>query len=173
MPSKVKFEIVERIKADLSAADAVWVVDYRGLTVKEADGLRMSIRSQGATLKVYKNSLTELALKDLGLPELGQVLDGPSAFVFATGDPVASAKALKTYARTNPKLEFKGGLLDGQVMSVDQMQAIADLPSREELIAKLLGTMKNPLSRVVHVLNGPMSSFARVVNAIASQSDAA
>ena len=174
MPSKLKFDIVDRIKADLTASDAVWVVDYRGLTVKEAEALRINIRNLGASLKVYKNSLTELALKELDLPELGDVLEGPSAFVFASGDPVASAKALKDFAKANTKLELKGGLLNGRVMTTDQVQAVADLPSREELIARLLGTIKAPLSGVAQVLNGPMSAFARVVGAIqdqAAQSD--
>ncbi|MDR2957810.1 MAG: 50S ribosomal protein L10, partial [Coriobacteriales bacterium] len=111
MPSKAKYEAVEQIKADLNSADAIWVVDYRGLTVKEAEELRASIRAQNAKLKVYKNSLTQLALQDLGLPSLGPILEGPSAFVFVTGDPVASAKAIKTFAKANPKLELKGGLL--------------------------------------------------------------
>ena len=173
MPSKLKFDIVDRIKADLAASDAVWVVDYRGLTVKEAEALRINIRSLGASLKVYKNSLTELALKELDLPALGEVLEGPSAFVFATGDPVASAKALKDFARTNTKLELKGGLLNGRVMAAEQVQAVADLPSREELISRLLGTMKAPLSGVAQVLNGPMSAFARVVGAIQGQTDQA
>jgi len=173
MPSKAKFDSVEKIKADLSQADAVWIVDYRGLTVKEAENLRHNIRNIGASIKVYKNSLTELALNSLGMPDLSEVLAGPSAFVFATGDPVASAKALKDYARTNSKLKLKGGLLNGQVMSAAQVQAVADLPSREELIAKLLGTMQNPLTGAVRVLNGPMSAFARVVGAIRDQAEAA
>ena len=169
MPSKAKFDALEKIKADLSTADVIWVVDYRGLTVKETEALRTNIRSQGAKLKIYKNSLTELAVKDLGLPDLGEMLEGPSAFVFATGDPVASAKAIRNYARTNSKLELKGGLLNGQLMSVSQVEAVADLPSREELIAKLLGTIQNPLTSVVQVLNGPMSSFARVLGSIHDQ----
>ncbi|MCL2137345.1 MAG: 50S ribosomal protein L10 [Coriobacteriia bacterium] len=173
MPNQAKYEAVSQIKSDLSSSDAIWIIDYRGLTVKEAEELRGNIREQGAFLKVYKNSLTELAVKDLGLPDFGEILEGPSAFVFATGDPVASAKALKDYARNNPKLELKGGLLNGQIISVDQVQAVADLPSREELIAKLLGTIKNPLSSVVQVLNGPMSSFARVLASIRDQEGAA
>lgn len=173
MPSQAKYEAVEQIKADLSEASAVWIVDYRGLTVKEAEALRVSIRSQGARLKVNKNSLTELALRELDLPDLGELLIGPSAFVFASGDPVASAKALKTFAAANPKLELKGGLMDGQVMGADQLRAVADLPSREELLARLLGTMQNPMAGVVRVLNGPMSALARVLGAIRDQSEAA
>jgi large subunit ribosomal protein L10 len=173
MPSKAKYDAVEQIMADLRSADAVWIVDYRGLTVKEAEALRLNIRSQGASLKVYKNSLTELALKALEMPDLGDMLIGPSAFVFAAGDPAASAKAIKAYAAANPKLELKGGLLDGNLMSAEQVKAVADLPTRDELIAKLLGTMQNPLAGMARVLNGPMSAFARVVGAIRDQSEAA
>ncbi|MDR2196807.1 MAG: 50S ribosomal protein L10 [Coriobacteriales bacterium] len=172
MPNQAKRQQVERIKDEISAAEVIWVVDYRGLTVKATEELRGIIRAEGALLKVYKNSFTELALADLGYPSLGAVLEGPSAFVFANGDPVASAKALRTYAKSNPNLEIKGGLLNKSVVSADQVLAIASLPSREELIAKLLGTIKNPLSGIVQVLNGPTSQFVRTVNAIAEKAAA-
>ncbi|MCL2339928.1 MAG: 50S ribosomal protein L10 [Actinomycetia bacterium] len=172
MPNPAKYAAVAEIKTDLQTADGVWVVDYRGLTVKESENLRASIRELGASLKVYKNSLTTLALKDLELPDLGNALVGPSAFIFASGDPVAAAKVLKTYAKANPKLQFKGGLLNGQVLDADQVQAIADLPSREELLARLVGAIKNPLSGVVQVLNGPMSALARAIGAIRDQAAA-
>jgi large subunit ribosomal protein L10 len=169
MPNQAKVAMVAEITSALSGADAVWVIDCRGLTVKQSEELRGNIRAQGASLKVYKNSLTERALADAGLPELGEVLEGPSAFVFVSGDPVASAKALKTFAKGNENLQIKGGLLNKAVVSADQVKAIADLPSREELIAKLLGTVKNPLSGIVHVLNGPNSKFVRTLNAIAEK----
>jgi len=173
MPSKAKFAALDQIKDDLRQASAIWVVDYRGLTVKQTEELRAGIRAQGASIRIYKNSLTELALKELEMPELGDVLEGPSAFIFAAGDPVASAKVVKSFARTNNKLVVKGGLLDGRVMTAEQVQAVADLPSREELIARLLGTMKAPLSGIAQVLNGPMSAFARVLGAISDQKEAA
>jgi large subunit ribosomal protein L10 len=166
MPNQAKVQLVEKIKEDVSAADAVWVVDYRGLTVKDAETLRAQIRAQGATLKVYKNSFTERALADLGYPSLGEVLEGPSAFVFVSGDPVASAKAIKAYAKTNQNLEIKGGLLHQAIMSADQVKAIADLPSREELIAKLLGTIRSPLTGIVQVFNGPASALVRTLQAL-------
>jgi large subunit ribosomal protein L10 len=169
MPSAAKKEALAQIKSDFQAADAVWVVDYRGLSVKEAENLRGAIRNQDASMKVYKNSLTEIALKELELPALAEVLEGPSAFVFVSGDPVASAKALKTFAKSNPKLELKGGLLDGAVMSRTQIEAIADLPSREQLIAKLLGTIRNPLSSVVSVLNEVPAKLVRTIGAIADK----
>jgi len=166
MPTQAKMDLVTQIKDEFSAADAVWVVDYRGLTVKEAEALRGQIRAQGASFKVYKNSFAERALSDLDLPNLGEVLQGPSAFVLVSGDPVASAKVLKTFAKGNNKLEIKGGLLNKGLVTAIQVQAIADLPSREELIAKMLGTIKNPLSSIVQVLNGPTSQFVRTVQAI-------
>ncbi|MDR0308418.1 MAG: 50S ribosomal protein L10 [Coriobacteriales bacterium] len=169
MPSSAKFEAVDRIKTDIQNADVIWVVDYRGLTVKAVEELRSNVRGVDACMKVYKNSLTEFALQDLDLPSLGTILEGPSAFIFAKGDPVASAKALKTFAKANPALEIKGGLLTGAIMAAEQVHAIADLPSREELIAKLLGTMKNPLSGIVHVLNGPASAMVRTLGAIAEK----
>ena len=151
----------------------MWVVDYRGLTVKESEALRRSIREADAVMKVYKNSLVELALKELDMPSMGDVLAGPSAFVFADGDPVASAKALKDFAKANENLVIKGGIMDGAFVDAEAVEKIAALPSREELIAKLLGTIQNPLQQIVRVLNGPMESFARVVSAIEDQKNAA
>ncbi|MDR2491931.1 MAG: 50S ribosomal protein L10 [Coriobacteriales bacterium] len=169
MPNAEKVKTVAEIKADIEAADAIWVVDYRGLTVKQSEALRGIIRQQGATFKVYKNSFTERALGELGLPALGAVLEGPSAFVFVSGDPVNSAKALKDFAKANNALEIKGGLLGSSLVDASQIKAIADLPSREELIAKLLGTMNNPMSSLVRVLNGPATQFVRTLQAVAEK----
>jgi large subunit ribosomal protein L10 len=169
MPNSAKIELVSRIKEDLAAADAVWVVDYRGLSVKQAEELRARIREQGAALKVYKNSFTERALADLEFPSLGTVLEGPSAFVFVSGDPVASAKTIKTFAKENESLEVKGGLLNREVVTADQIRAIADLPSREELIARIIGSIRSPLVGVVQVLNGPASKLVRTLNAVAGK----
>lgn len=169
MPNATKELQVARIKDEIAASDAVWVVDYRGLTVKQSEALRGVIREQGAAMKVYKNSLTERAFDALDLPSMGEILEGPSAFVFVTGDPVASAKAIKTFAKSNETLEVKGGILDGKVISADQLKAIADLPSREELLAKLLGSIQNLMVKVVRVLNGPAEKFVRTLAAIAEE----
>ncbi len=173
MPNVQNQETLVSIKEDLQDVQAMWVVDYRGLTVKEIQQLRRDIREADAVMKVYKNTLMNLALKELELPEMGDVLSGPSAFVFAAGDPVASAKAIKEFAKKNENLEIKGGIMDGQFYDAAQVEAIAALPSREELIAKLLGTISNPLVKTVRVLNGPMEAFARCVSAIADQKNAA
>ncbi|MDR2672721.1 MAG: 50S ribosomal protein L10 [Coriobacteriales bacterium] len=167
MPNPEKVKTVAQIKEDIQSADVVWVVDYRGLSVKQAEELRRRIRAEDAAYRIYKNTFTIRALDELDYPELGEVLQGPSAFVFANGDPVGSAKALKAFAKENEVLKIKGGLLDGAVLSAKQVEAIAELPSREELVARLLGTISRPLSGLVYVLNGTQQQFVRALKAIA------
>lgn len=173
MPNVHNQETLVKIKEDLQGVNAMWAVDYRGLTVKEIQALRNAIREADASLKVYKNTLMHIALEELELPSLDAVLEGPSAFVFAGEDPVASAKAIKDFAKKNPNLVIKGGMMDGSFVDAAQVDAIASLPSREELIAMLLGTISNPLVKTVRVLNGPMEAFARCVSAIGDQKNAA
>lgn len=173
MPNKHNIDNVAKIAEDLEGISAMWVIDYRGLTVKEVEALRRSIREADAKMGVYKNTLMRLALENAELPELGDILSGPSAFVFAVGDPVASAKAIKDFAKKNENLVIKGGMMDGVAYGAAEVEAIAALPSREELIAKLLGTISNPMVKMVRVCNGPMEYFARAVSAIADQKSAA
>jgi large subunit ribosomal protein L10 len=173
MPNANKEQAIAEIRTVVEASDALWVVDYRGLSVQQSEALRVAVRGVGASMKVYKNTLVKRVLAELGLPTLDETLAGPSAFVFVEGDPVASAKVLKDFAKTNPALEMKGGILDGKELTVEQAKAVADLPSREELIAKLLGTIQNPLSGFVRVLNGPATGLAQAIRQIAEQKSAA
>lgn len=173
MPNAHNIDTLAKIKEDLADVTAVWVVDYRGLTVKEVQALRSDIREADASMKVYKNTLMHIALEEMELPNIDAVLEGPSAFVFASNDPVASAKAIKDFAKKNQNLVIKGGMMDGQFVDAAQVEAIAALPSREELIAKLLGTISNPMVKMVRVCNGPMEAFARCVSQIAEQKPAA
>ncbi|MGI6217363.1 MAG: 50S ribosomal protein L10 [Coriobacteriales bacterium] len=166
MPNIQKEEMVRTIKKELEDATAVWVVDYKGLTVKESEEFRRSIRETGASCKVLKNTLTLRALSELEMPTLEDILNGPSAFIFASGDPVASAKAVKEFSKSNENVVIKGGIMDGKEVSAEEVDKIAELPTREELIAMLLRTMQGPATGLVRVLNGPMESFARVLNAI-------
>ncbi len=166
MPTAAKEEKIRQTVEDINNAAAIWVVDYRGLTVKESEALRHAVREAGASMKILKNTLTMRALEEAGLPKMEGILNGPSAFVFAEGDPVASAKALKQFAKDNKQLEIKGGIMDGREVSAADVVAIAELPSREELIAMLLRTMQGPATGMVRVLNGPMEAFARVLGAI-------
>ena len=173
MPTQQKREAVAEIKDRFSGAGAVIMTDYRGLTVKEMQELRTRLRATGGDVHVYKNTLAEIAVRELALPdEIGRYLEGPTAFVFS-GDAVAPAKAIMDFAKDHKALEVKGGFIENAVVDADGVKAIAALPSREELIAKLLGTMNNPMSQVVRVMNGPAAAFARVVGAIAEQKAAA
>ena len=172
MPTQAKKDTVQEIKDTLQESAGMFVVDYRGLSVKATQDLRRKLTESGANMRVLKNNLVKLALSEAELPEL-DVLTGPTAYIFFESDPVAPAKVLKEFAKENKQLEIKGGLSSGRVVDVDQIKAIADLPSHEELIAKLLGTIQNPLTKVVRVLNGPNQQLAQVIKAIADQKDAA
>jgi len=151
MPLADKREIVSEIKDHFHGASAVIMTDYRGLTVKQMQALRSKLRESGAEVKVYKNTLTELALRELALPSMDSMLAGPTAFVFATGDPVGPAKAIMDFAKTNKSLEVKGGFVDHVVVGADDIKAIAALPSRDVLIARSW-VRAQPGSRIhVHV----------------------
>jgi large subunit ribosomal protein L10 len=173
MPTAQKEQLVEEIKDRFNDSGAVLLADYRGLSVKELQQLRVKLREAGAELTVYKNSLTEIAMRELALPSMSDYLSGPTAFIFGGEDPVAPAKVLTAFAKDHKALELKGGLVENQVVDADGVKAIATLPSREELIAKLLGTMVNPLVGFARVLNGPVEAFARTVQAVADQKAAA
>lgn len=173
MPKANKIEDVAAIKDRFARASAVILADYRGLTVKEMQALRASLRESGAELRVYKNTLAQIAMRELALPDLGELLDGPTAFLFTFDDPVAPAKAITDFMKDHKVLEIKGGFIDSTITSAAGVQALASLPSRDVLIAKLLGTMLNPLTGFARVLNGPVEAFARTVQAVADQKAAA
>jgi large subunit ribosomal protein L10 len=173
MPNEHKIEEVVEIKDRFARATAVILADYRGLTVKELQALRSKLRESGSELRVYKNTLAQIAMRELALPDLGALLEGPTAFLFSYGDPVAPAKALVEFTKDHKVLQVKGGFVDSAITDAAGIAALASLPSREVLIAKLLGTMLNPIIGFTRVLNGPVESFARTVQAVADQKAAA
>ena len=173
MPNVKNQETLSKIKEDLDGVSAVWVVDYCGLTVKDIQALRVAIRESGASMKVYKNTLMHIALDEAGLPTLDDILEGPSAFVFAGADVAAAAKAVKTFAKTNKNLEIKGGLMEGAQVSAAQVEAIASLPSREELLAQIAGAISGVARGLAVALNGVPSGLAQVTKAVADQKEAA
>lgn len=173
MPNAQNKEMLAAIKEDLDGASAMWVVDYRGLTVKEMQQLRRDIREAGSVIKVYKNTLVHLALAEAELPTLDDLLEGPSAFVFAGGDVAASAKAVKNFAKANENLEIKGGLMEGAAVSAAEVEAIASLPSREELMAKIAGAISGVARGLATSINGVPRGMAQVVKAVADQKEAA
>ena len=173
MPNMKNQETLAQIKEELEGVSAVWVVDYCGLTVKDIQALRTAIRESGASLKVYKNTLMHIALEESNLPTLDDMLAGPSAFVFAGSDVAAAAKAVKNFAKKNPNLEIKGGLMEGAAVSAAQVEAIASLPSREELLAQIAGAISGVARGLAVALNGVPSGLAQVTKAVADQKEAA
>ena len=162
-------ETLAVIKEELSNAGAVWVVDYCGLTVKEVQELRRSVREAGASMKVYKNTLVHIALEDAELPTLDDMLNGPSAFVFAGEDVAAAAKAVKNFAKGNDKLEIKGGLMEGKAVTAAEVEAIASLPSREELLAHIAAAINGVAKALAVCVNGVPQGLAQVTKAVADQ----
>jgi large subunit ribosomal protein L10 len=173
MPTTTKLEAVAQIKERFVDADSVLTVDYRGLSVKEISQLRREIRSCGADMVVFKNTLTQIAIRELALPNMDEYLEGPSAFIFAGEDPVAAAKVLANFAKEHKALTLKGGLVQNQVIGESSLQALATLPSREELLAKLLGTLTNPARGLVTVLSGPARGLVTALNSLQEQKQAA
>lgn len=169
MPNAANKAQLEEIKSKLDDAGAIWVVDYRGLSVKQAQQLRRNIRAAEGQMFVYKNTLMHIALEEKNMPSMDEILSGPSAFIFTGQDPVASAKAIKEFAKDNDALQIKGGIMDGQFQNAEAVQAIADLPSREELIAKLLGTINNPMAKTVRTLNAILEAPVRAIAEIAKK----
>ena len=169
MPNARNLEMMENIKADLEGVGAVWVVDACGLTVKETEALRRAIRESGAYMKVYKNTVMKKALAELELVNMDEILEGPSAFVFAHGDVAAAAKAVTEFAKENKKLEVKGGMMDNAFVSAEQVAAIASLPSKEVLLAQIAGAISGVARGLAVCINGVPSGLARAIQQIADQ----
>lgn len=147
-----KKAVVEEIKGKLQNAQSAVVVDYRGLTVEEVNALRKLMREANVDYKIYKNTLMNLAVQGTDFEEIAKVLEGPSAFAFGYDDAVSPARVLNGFMKQVKKMEFKAGIVEGRFYDVDGIKAIASLPSREELIAKLLGSFKAPMSNLVYML---------------------
>lgn len=162
MGSKVesKKQIVSEITEKLQASKATILVDYRGLNVAEVTELRKQLREAGVEFKVYKNTLVRRATAEVNLTDLDEQLVGPTAIAFSNEDVVAPAKVLSKFAKDNEALEIKTGVIEGNVVSVDEIKALADLPSREGLLSMLLS-----------VLQAPMRNFALAAKAVADQKE--
>lgn len=173
MPAQSKIEMVEKICSSIETSQGLYVIDYQGLSVKEAQGLRRALTEAGATMKVYKNNLVKLALAKEEQPELDDLLAGTNAFVFFESDPVAAAKVIKEQSKALGKLAFKGGIADGQAITAEQAQAYADLPSREELVAQLVYVMASPMRGIASVCAGPARGLATALSQLAEQREAA
>ena len=159
---ELKKPIVEEISASIKDAQSVVLVDYRGLTVEQDTELRRQLRAAGITYKVYKNTMMNFAFKGTDFEALAPFLDGPSAVAISTTDATAPARVLAKFAQTANKLEIKAGVVEGTLYDANGMKAISSIPSREELLSKLLGSIQSPIA-----------NFARCMNQLAEKGGAA
>jgi large subunit ribosomal protein L10 len=164
-----KAAVVDEIAEQIKSSDAIFAVDYRGISVEQAADLRVRLRESGTRFRIVKNSLTERAADQAGAEALKALLEGPTALAFVTGDAALAAKALNDAARTMHTLEFKGGLMDSAALSAADVVSIARLPAREVLHAQLVGTIAAPITGLVRGLNALIAGLAIQLKAIADQ----
>lgn len=171
MPTPQKAKAIDELTEQLTRAKLVIVTDYRGLKVADLQSLRGTLRTNGGEFHIAKNTLTKIAAGNAGVEGLDSHLEGPSALAFGFDDPVHTAKTVSDFVRTSRVLVIKGGVMDNRPISAADVEAIATLPSKEELQAKLLGMLVSPLTRTLGVLSGPSRSLAYLLNARAEQLD--
>jgi large subunit ribosomal protein L10 len=168
-----KAQAVAELTDKFRESSATVLTEYRGLTMSQLSTLRRSLGRE-TTYKVSKNTLTRRAAREAGVTGLDELLVGPTAIAFVGGDPVVAAKSLRDFAKTNPTLVIKGGVIDGRPMSADDIRTLADLESREVLLAKLAGAMKGTLTKAAGLFQAPLSQVARLAAALheATEDDA-
>lgn len=165
-PRAEKVAVVDDVRARMSAASATLLTEYRGLKVSELADLRRAVRAVGGDYKIYKNTLVRFAVRDLGIEGVEELLVGPTAVAFVDGDAAAVAKALRDFGRTNPNLIIKGGVLGSKALSADDTRALADLPSREVLLARLAGAFQAPMQQFAGLLAALPRNFAYGLKAL-------
>ena len=169
MNREQKEQAVAEIADQIKESQAVFAVDYRGITVSQVAGVREQLREADATLRVVKNTLTERAADSAGSEHLKGLLTGPTALTFVRGDAAAAAKAISTFNKETELLEFKGGLMDGEPLEIDQIKAIAKLPSRDVLYGQLVGMVAAPLGGLVRGLGGLVGGLAVALGQVQEQ----
>ena len=168
-----KAAVIAEVRGKLEAADAAIVTEYRGMSVTALAQLRRELRNAGAEYKVYKNTLARFAVREAGLEALEEFLTGPTAIAFVKGDAAAAAKALREQAKTNPLLIVKGGVVGTTAMSKKDLDVLADLPSREVLLAQFAGALQAPLVKTAGLLQALPRNMAYGLKALVDQKSAA
>lgn len=176
MPAKIKYEQVDLLREKLKKTGAIFVGEYRGMTVAQSTRLRATVRAAGGELKVAKNTLFAVAMKEAGLDALPESMTvGPNIYALCYGDPVAVAKVLKDYAAEKNQKAFilKGGLLGKVVLNTAQVQALADLPPKEVLVGQVVRTIAAPLTGLVTVLSGTIRGLVTCLDQVRDQKEKA
>jgi large subunit ribosomal protein L10 len=166
VPRPDKVAKVDEVRKDLDAAAATLLTHYRGLTVPQMAELRVKLREANAEMRIVKNTLTRRAASDAGIDGLEDLLVGPTGLVFCAEDPVGPAKAIKAFQKDHPELVLRGGYLDGEVLDEHEAIGLADLDSREDLLAKLAGLMQGALSGTARLLQAATEKQARLMQAL-------
>lgn len=165
MPTERKKEQVDEIAKLIEEATVAISTDYSGMSVDEMNDLRRAMREHGVTYRIVKNRLTELAADAAGKPEIKEIVQGPTGIAFGFGDPVEPARALADFLRANARatLKVRAGVMGDRPLSESDVQHLASLPSRDQLIAQLMGQLQGPISGLAYVLNAPVNGLARVL----------
>ena len=171
MNREQKAAAITEIADQLKGSEAVFAVDYRGISVPQAAVLRTKLRDADATFRVVKNSLTERAVDEVGADTLKALLEGPTALTFVRGDAALAAKAIQTFRRETDTLEFKGGLLGDEAVDIEQLLALARLPARDVLYGQLVGVVASPISGLVRGLNALIAGLALQLGQIAEKKE--
>ncbi len=170
MPTPRKVAMLQEIKDGMARAVVAISADYRGLTVAQLTDLRRALRPANVEVKNVKNTLAAMAAEQAGRPEMAQLLDGPTALAFGYGDPVAPVKALMEHLRTRRmQIPIHGGWLEGKVLDRAEVESLATLPSREQLVANVVGTLQGPLYNFAGLLRASIRNFAGLVDSRARQ----
>jgi large subunit ribosomal protein L10 len=163
VPTAEKAETIEQLRQRLGGATAAVLTEYRGLTVQQISELRKQLRAVSAEYRVVKNRLARVAIEGSPLASLRPHLTGPIGVVIARKDPAAAAKTLQGFARTNPALQLRVGVVDGQLLDPQGLKAVADLPSRDALRAQMVGAVQGPLAQLVGLLQAPQRELAYIL----------
>ena len=174
MPAKIKYEKVKALRELLSKSKAVFIAEYRGITVAQSTTLRAKVRAAGGEMKVAKNNLIEIAMKEENMTMLPEEISvGPNVYTLAYDDPAAVAKTLRDFSKekTNKAFIIKGGVFGKSVLDLYAIEALADMPPREVIIGQVVRTIAAPISGFLNVLNGPVRGLLNVLNAIKDKKD--
>lgn len=172
-PRPEKVSVVDEVRAALTESDAVLLTEYRGMTVQSISKLRRALAPTGATYKVFKNTLVNIAATQNGIEGLEPLLHGPTAVAFVKGDAVEAAKALREFAKTEPHLIVKGGLLGDKVLDAKQASALADMPPKAQVLAEIAGLFEAPLANLANLLEAPIRDVAYAIAALEDKLNAA
>jgi len=172
MPTQAKAAVIEEITERFQNSSAAVLTEYRGLTVAQLTKLRRDLGA-GSSYAVVKNTLTKRAADAVGHSDLAPLLTGPTAIAFIAGDPVEAAKAIRDFAKANPLLVIKGGVVEGRTVDAAEVTRLADVESREVLLAKLAGAMKGNLTKAAGLFQAPLSQVARLAAALQEKKEAA